>query len=53
MKVRIVKCSIDTYWYNAHIGAEYFVYELNNYYVMDIGNITHYILKSDCEVIEQ
>ena len=53
MKVKIVKCSSDSYWYKNRIGDDFKVehYNNENYRAINIDGL-FLLLKSDCEIIE-
>jgi hypothetical protein len=55
MKVKIIKCSNDSYWYQKYIDKTYNVIDgFNSYIVEDENSIYNhsYIDKEDCEIIE-
>jgi hypothetical protein len=57
MKVKIIKSSIESYWYNDLIGEIYEVYEFGSEYVVkeSVKNKTMIwlvISKNDCEILK-
>lgn len=54
MKVKIVSCSDNGYWYSGNIGEVFAVSDIYScFYTMIENNvILRAILKSDCEVVE-
>ena len=53
-KIKIIKCSFDSYWYNGKIGEEFYIEDHSNrdYYVNINGNLRA-ILKIDSEFINK
>lgn len=54
MKVRVDKCSKDTFWYNSYIGKVFEVKgTVNENYQVKVyqSPFMHFILKSDCTVL--
>lgn len=51
MKAKVIKCSVDTYWYNNRIGEEFDVIEMPNAYDGAIrvshDNSSGYIMETD------
>jgi hypothetical protein len=51
MKIKITKCSKDTYWYQGHIGETFEVKEYPQYYIVpEYDYDVRGIVKEDCEV---
>lgn len=52
MKVKIIKCSVDAYWYYKYIGEDFDVIEEFSdipFYTISSGdNIFRYIIVDDC-----
>lgn len=53
-KIKIIKCSFDTYWYSDKIGEEYYIedHSSRDYYVKIDGNLRR-IIKNDAEFLNQ
>ncbi len=53
-KIKIVKCSFDTYWYKNSIGEEFYIedYSHRDYYVKIDGYLRG-ILKTDAEFLNK
>lgn len=55
MKVKVVKCSSESYWYKDRVGEEFDVedYENHKYNIISGEKEDWIIYKSDCEVIQE
>ena len=54
MKIKVIKCSSEKYWYNDKIGQEFTVAQssIRDYYVSDNGRLKG-ILVCDTELINE
>lgn len=53
-KIKVIKCSFETYWYNDKIGQEYYIedYSHRDYYVRINGHLRG-ILRKDAEFLNK